>query len=86
MKLTVNRHHLAKQKQTAIGVFIKLDENVTACNFLQRSTNVSDNSASFGQVLPFIAVTPDSLSVNVSNEISASRMITAVQQRAILFC
>lgn len=45
-------------------------------------TNVVSNSASFGQVSPFVAVTPGSLSVNVSNEASASRTITVEQQKA----
>lgn len=46
------------------------------------ATNVVNNSAIFGQVSPFIAVTPGSLSVNVSNESSASRTITVSQQKA----
>lgn len=53
--------------------------NVTVSS---EGTNVVSNSASFGQVSPFVAVTPGSLSVNVSNEASASRTITVAQQKA----
>ncbi|MBO9682608.1 MAG: DUF4397 domain-containing protein [Flavisolibacter sp.] len=41
-----------------------------------------NNSASPGQVSPFIAVTPGSLNVNVSNGTSASRTINVAQQKA----
>lgn len=44
--------------------------------------NIVSNSASLGQVSPFIAVTPGSLNVNVSNEATASRTITVAQQKA----
>lgn len=53
--------------------------NVTISN---GEGNVVNSSASFGQVSPFIAVTPGSLNVNVSNENSASRTITVAQQKA----
>jgi hypothetical protein len=45
-------------------------------------TNVVSKSASFGEVSPFTAVAPGSLTVNVSNGSSASRTITVAQQKA----
>ena len=53
--------------------------NVTISN---NEGTIVNNSAPFGQVSPFMAVTPGSLNVNVSNEGSASRTITVAQQKA----
>lgn len=45
-------------------------------------TNVVSNSASFGEVSAFTAVTPGSLTINVSNGSSANRTITVEQKKA----
>jgi hypothetical protein len=47
-------------------------------------TNVVNSSAMFGQVSPFVAVSPGQLMVNVSgeNSVNANRTITVAQQRA----
>jgi len=47
-------------------------------------SSVVNASASFGQVSPFVAVTPGSLSINVSNEsaVNANRTITVAGQKA----
>lgn len=46
------------------------------------ATNVFNGSATFGQVSPFVAVAPGSLTVDVSNENSANRTISVAGQKA----
>jgi hypothetical protein len=53
--------------------------NVTISN---GEGNVVSNTATPGQVSPFVAITPGSLNVSVTNEATASRTINVAQQKA----
>lgn len=50
--------------------------------FSSGETNIVSNNASFGQVSAFTAVTPGSITINVSNGTVANRTITVAQQKA----
>jgi hypothetical protein len=60
------------------------DQSSSNVTVSSNGTNVVNSSASFGQVSPFVAVTPGQLNVAVSNEgsVNASRTINVSQQKA----